>query len=66
MKHAAELQAIARQLVETVMTTRENISQEILQAVRADVHRLEFLACVLDAKENGKRFPICQTKKAAT
>ena len=66
MSRAEELREHARQLVEAVMKTDENISQEILQVVRADVHRLEFLACVLDEKENGKRFPICQTKKAAT
>ena len=56
MTRADELREHARQLVEAVMTTDENFSADILQVVRADVHRLEFLACVLDE----------ETKKAAT
>ena len=56
MTRADELREQARQLVEGVMKSDENFSQETLHAVRADVHRLELQACTIDA----------QTKKAAT
>ena len=48
---AAELREQARRLVEGVMKTNETVSQEILQGVLADVHRLELKACELDAEQ---------------
>ena len=48
---AAELREQARRLVEGVMKTTETVSQEILQGVRADVHRLELQADELDAEQ---------------
>lgn len=48
MSRADELREQARRLVEGVMKTDETLSAEILQGVRADVHRLELEACELD------------------
>ena len=56
MSRADKLREQARKLVEGVMKTDENFSAEILQVVRADVHRLEMEAEELDE----------QTKRAAT
>lgn len=54
MSRADELRKIARQLVEGVMMSDENFSAEILQGVRADVHRLEIEAWELDEEQNKK------------
>ena len=51
MNRATELREQARQLVELVMKSDETVSQEFLQGVRADVHRLELQACELDAEQ---------------
>ena len=51
MNSATELREQARQLVELVMKSDETVSQEFLQGVRADVHRLELKACELDAEQ---------------
>ena len=56
MQYAEELREQARRLVEGVMKSDENFSQETLHAVRAVVHRLELQAYEIDE----------QTKKAAT
>lgn len=55
MSRADELREQARKMVASVMKTDENFSAEILQGVRADVHRLEMEAEELDE----------QTKRAA-
>lgn len=55
MSRAEELREQARWHVELLMKTDENFSEEILQVVRADVHRLELEAEELDE----------QTKRAA-
>ena len=55
MNRADELRERARRLIEGVMMSDENFSAEILQGVRADVHRLEMEAWELDE----------QNKKAA-
>ena len=57
MTRADELREQARRLVEGVMKSDETVSQEFLQGVREDVHRLELKACELDAE---------QKKRAAT
>ena len=54
MPRADELRERARRLVEGVMMSDENFSAEILQGVRADVHRLEMEACELDEEQNKK------------
>ena len=55
MTRADELREQALKLIEAVMKTDETLSAEILQGVRADVHRLELEAEELDE----------QNKKAA-
>lgn len=56
MSRADKLREQARKLVEGVMKTEETLSAEILQVVRADVHRLELEAEELDEQTKSVQF----------